>query len=352
MNILGLDLGKYKTVFCEYHSENGDHDFGKINTTPQDVHDLFVDKDPDRIVMEICSATGWIVDIAKALGKETEVANTSHEAWRWKNVKKKNDREDALKLAKLSAMNQLPMVHVPIKEVREHRALIKYRQRLVRQRIGIKNSIRATFVAQGISLLKGKGLWSSGGIEWLKRHAKPLSGISDAKELWRGQLYVELEMFSSVSEAIKKVEKKLDKIGASDARIRKLQTTAGVGPRLSETIVAFLDDPRRFKNIKHVGSYAGLAPRQYQSGQMERQGRTSGQGNKLLRNLLVEICWMSLRVNPWARETYKRLLRGTPTRKKIAITALARQLLVKCWIMLRDMQDIHESTIKEVVYSK
>ena len=36
MNILALDLGKYKTVFCEYDSENGKHDFGKINTTPQD----------------------------------------------------------------------------------------------------------------------------------------------------------------------------------------------------------------------------------------------------------------------------------------------------------------------------
>ena len=64
--------------------------------------------------------------------KETEVANTSHDAWRWKNVKKKTDKEDALKLAKLSAMNQIPTVHMPAKKVREHRSLIKYRQRLVK----------------------------------------------------------------------------------------------------------------------------------------------------------------------------------------------------------------------------
>jgi hypothetical protein len=61
-------------VFCDYNPENGKHDFGKINTTPQDMHDLFVEKDPDAIVMEKCSAAGWIVDIAKALGIETEVA--------------------------------------------------------------------------------------------------------------------------------------------------------------------------------------------------------------------------------------------------------------------------------------
>ena len=141
-------------MFCEYNSEHGEHDFGKINTTPQDMHDMFVDKDPDRVVMEICSVAGWIVDIAKALGIDTAVANTTHDAWRWKNVKKKNDREDALKLAKLSAMHQLPKVHIPVKAVREHRALIEYRQRLVRQRVGIKNAIRAIFTSQGMSMLK------------------------------------------------------------------------------------------------------------------------------------------------------------------------------------------------------
>jgi hypothetical protein len=50
-----------------------------------------VAKEPERVVMEICSIAGWIVDIATALGKGTEVANTSHDAWRWKNVKKKTD---------------------------------------------------------------------------------------------------------------------------------------------------------------------------------------------------------------------------------------------------------------------
>ncbi|MGB2863603.1 MAG: hypothetical protein WBC05_09795 [Sedimentisphaerales bacterium] len=72
------------------------------------------------------------------------------------------------------------------------------------------------------------------------------------------------------------------------------------------------------------------------------------QGNKLLRNLLVEACWMSLRYNPWARDTYNRLLRGSPSRKKIAITALARKLVVRCWVMLRDEQDWKDDIQKNV----
>ena len=154
-----------------------------------------------------------------------------------------------------------------------------------------------------------------------------------------GQLHVELGLLQTVITSLKAVERKLNQMGSSDQRVKRLQTINGVGPRLAETVVAFLDDPKRFKNAKQVGSYVGLAPRQYQSGQSERQGKTGGRGNTLLRNLLIEVCWVSLQSNQWARETYQRLLRGSPSRKKIAITALARRLVVRCWAMLRDEQD-------------
>jgi len=339
MSILAMDLGKYKTVFCEYDSTGGEHTFGTVKTKPQDIHDLFVTTEPERVVVEVCSTAGWIVDIADALGIETEVANTMHDAWRWKNVKKKTDKEDALKLAKLSAMGQIPTVHMPAKDVREKRALMKYRQRLVSYRTSIKNAIRAIFVREGIAIVRTKALWSREGLAWLKDQARALDKISDAEQLWRGQLHVELGLLQTVITSLKAVERKLNEMGSSDQRVKRLQTINGVGPRLAETVVAFLDDPKRFKNAKQVGSYVGLAPRQYQSGQSERQGKTGGRGNKLLRNLLIEVCWVSLQSNRWARETYQRLLRGSPSRKKIAITALARRLVVRCWAMLRDEQD-------------
>lgn len=53
-----------------------------------------------------------------------QVANPNHEAWRWRNVKKKTDRVDALKLARLSAVGQLPLVHVPCAKTRQWRSLI------------------------------------------------------------------------------------------------------------------------------------------------------------------------------------------------------------------------------------
>ena len=65
-------------MFCEYNSDNGEHECGKVKTTPQAIHDLIVEKGPQRVVLEVCHTAGWVVDIARALGKETETANTTH----------------------------------------------------------------------------------------------------------------------------------------------------------------------------------------------------------------------------------------------------------------------------------
>ena len=345
MNILAMDLGKSNTVICYYDSETGNHSYGKVKTTPEHIHDLLAEYSPDRVVFEICSIAGWVYDICSGLKLHTQVANPNTQGWRWKNVKKKNDRTDALKLAQLSAMNQLPMVHMPKRSVRQKRVIIQYRQGLVRQRTRIKNSIRAILDKEGQMMPDGRSGWSMASIKWLMEMSLPLErcGIDN---LWRGQLRVELEMLEKTGSCIAEVEKKLDALGKKDKDIQLLQTTCGVGPRLAEAVVAFIDEPDRFETGKQVGSYAGLTPRQYQSGDMDHQGKISGQGNKVLRSLLVEISWLGLRRNKWMNETYHRILRGSESRKKIAITAVARKLLVRCWAMLRDGQPWRDSEIK------
>ena len=45
--------------------------------------------------------------MATALGIAVAVANCAHEAWRWTRVKRKTDKDDALKLAKLAVLGQL-----------------------------------------------------------------------------------------------------------------------------------------------------------------------------------------------------------------------------------------------------
>jgi len=341
MKIVAMDLGKNKTVICIYDQKSGKHKYQTVRTGPQQIHDFLIEQRPDRAVFEICSAAGWVFDIARCLGIETQVANTNGQAWRWKNIKRKNDREDALKLAQLSAMNQLRTVHIPNRQVRQKRALIQYRQSLVAKCIQIKNSIHSIMDKEGLSMAAGKSGWTRESIEQLKAKTLPLEKC-DGDNLWRGSLYVELEMLAKVMELIKEVESKLNEMAKDDRQIRLLRTIPGVGPRLAEAVVVYVDEPDRFKKGKHVGCYAGLTPRQYQSGNSNRVGRISGQGNKVLRALLVEVSWLGLQHNEWMRQTYQRILRGSASRKKIAITAVARKLLIRCWAMLRDGTTWHK----------
>jgi transposase len=271
------------------------------------------------------------------MGIELQVANPNQEGWRWNKVKRKTDRDDALKLARLSAMNQLPLVHLPEREVRQWRSLIQYRQSLVGSRTSVKNRIRSILDREAIKMPAGKTGWSRMRILALRELAGPWDELLLA-DLWRGELQEELDHLESLEASLGRVETKLDELAASDERVKLLQSIPGVGPRLAEMVVSVIDDPHRFRTGKQLGCYVGLTPRQFQSGSMDRQGCISGQGHNDLRKLLVEVSWLGLRHNRRMREIYERVRRGSKVRKKIAIVAVARRLLIWCWAMLRDSQ--------------
>lgn len=331
MLILALDLAHHTSVSCVYDTATTDATYGRVRTTPSALHDLLTEAAPDRLVIEISPLAGWVHDLAQSLGIEVEVANTNHEAWRWKHVKRKTDRRDALKLAELSAMGQVPLVHVPAAEVRAWRALIAYRQTLVKRRTQMKNSVRAILARQSLSMPAGKRGWTKVALAWLEEQAAVADGAA-----WRLMLGAELRQLRFLEREYASIEGELDAIAARDDRVALLQSIPGVGPRLAETVVALIDDPHRFARGKQVGNYAGLTPRVFQSGTMHRQGRISGEGNPLLRSLLIQVAWLGRRYNPWMRETFERVSRGSKARGKIAIVAVARRLLIRCWAMLRD----------------
>jgi len=335
MKIVAMDLGKFKSVVCEYDSKSGKHAFRTIRTAPQEVHDVLVEMEPDRVVIETGSSSGWVYDLAEGLGFTVQVANTNHAMWRWRMNTKKTDRADALKLAQLSAMGELPTVHMPSKEVREWRSLIEYRQSLKERRTAIKNSLRMILTREGMEWPAGKKGWTQKALRMLRAMVSPLVELTTGS-LWKGHLKVELEQLESVEQAMAEVTEKLDAMGKKKKPVQFLQRVPGVGARLAEAVVASLDTPHRFQSGKQVGSYAGLTPRQYESGEQDRKGGISGHGNSTLRSLLVEVAWLMLRYNAWARQTYQRLLLNCGGRKKVAIAGLARQLLVRLWAMWRD----------------
>ena len=116
-----------------------------------------------------------------------------------------------------------------------------------------------------------------------------------------------------------------------------LRTIPGVGPRTAEMVAAYLDDPHRFANARQVSAYAGLVPRQFQSGTIDHKGRITKRGPAYLRKILVECTWTMRRYNSWGAGVVERITRGQKPLKS-AVVALARKLSVPCWAMLRKGQ--------------
>lgn len=347
MKILGIDLGKFKSVACLLNTETNQSDYETIPTQVWSLEQLLQNHQPGKVVIETCTISGWVYDLCKRLGYKVIVANPSGEAWPWKNVKRKTDKDDALKLAKLEALEQIVPVYMPSVEMRQYRRLVKYRKILVGRVNQVKTSIRSLLAARGVSVAVGHKLWTLEGLKGLEQQCKPFSACG-LEELWRGELEVELTLLNVLWEQLDQVEKQLEQMAKQEERIKLLMTIPGVGRRTAEVIVTVLDAPHRFENARQVSSYAGLIPEQRQSGQTNRLGAITKRGSRLLRGALVEIAWMLLRYNAWALAVYKRICGGQKTRKKTAIVAVARKLLVRCWAMLRQNQPWNPPEIETV----
>ena len=331
--ILAIDLGKYKSVACLSRSIN-DQRFAKFATCRAELTKLLDKQRPDVVLIEACLLSGWVHDLCAGKGVRCLVANTSSEAWKFKHLKRKTDRDDALRLVEIYRLGKFPTVHVPPKEVREQRGLIEMRQKLVGRRVALQNRIRAILVGQGLPAPRGARAWTVVGLVGIAQYAQPIADCA-ALELWRGRLHLTLTELAYVRELLVQAEKKLDALGQDNAGVQLLQTIPGVGPRTAEAVNAYLPRPDFFRTTKQVSAYGGFVPRQYQSTETDHRGRITKRGPRTLRKLLVECAWVMLRYNSWAQSVYERLSRGR-ARKKQAIVALARKLLVRCWAMLRE----------------
>ena len=329
--ILAIDLGKFNSVLCWYDPDTRAERYRTTPTAPGDLRRELTRQSVARVVFEACAQAGWVHDLCGQLGVPAVVASTTGAAWQWQPVKRKTDRDDALELARLAAVGEVQAVPVPPRAVRQWKSLIGLRKRLVAERVRGQNRIRGLSVCQGLPAPVGARAWTELGLAGIGRLARPLAG---GDELWRGELSLLLERLRFLDTQIRVAEARLDALARGDNRVSLLESIPGVGVRTAEVIAVHLHDATRFRSADEVSAYAGLVPRQYQSGDTDRRGRITRRGPALLRSALVECAWCSLRYNTWARDTWLRLQANGASKKK-AVVALARKLLVRAWAILR-----------------
>ena len=149
-----------------------------------------------------------------------------------------------------------------------------------------------------------------------------------------------LELLTWLDEPIDPLDARIAAAAQADDQARPLITHPGVGPLTALATVLVLGPVARFPTSKHVVSYIGLAPTVAASAEKCRLGHITKQGNTLLRYVVGQAGLVAARSDPDLRRLYAVVMHrhGRPKAK----VAVARKLLVRLYIMLRDQIDYAE----------
>jgi transposase len=276
---------------------------------------------------QLCDCVDWIA-----------VANPTKATWIYRTAKK-TDRLDARKLAVLLSIGELPTVHIPNPEIRQWRQQILHRRRIVQSICRVKNRIRALVKSVGYFAPAHKGSW------WKLINLQWLTELSQGPALWQMQLGDLLAEYACFGRQLAGVTTRLDSYLQSQTGATLLMSIPGIGPRTAEAVLAYTDGVERFKGSRRYGSYFGLVPKLDQSGNTRRVGHITKHGPSVVRWLLCEAAWKSIRKSPALRRFYERVMAGDAKRKKIAIVAVSRKLLTIMRAMLTTGELFNEALV-------
>ena len=119
----------------------------------------------------------------------------------------------------------------------------------------------------------------------------------------------------------------------NDRNVNLLMTIPGMGIYSSAAIMAEIDDISRFDSKEKLAAYAGLVPRQDQSGSRDMRGHISRHGPSMLRFIMVNAAHIVVKYSDRMRRKYLSLVRRLG--KNRAIVAIARILLETIYTMLK-----------------
>jgi transposase len=318
---VGLDVSMEETSLCVL-DQTGKLIFeGSTPSRPQAIAKVLRHQAPNanRIVFETGSLSNWLWHELKALGLPVVCLDARHTHAALSMRMNKSDRNDALGLAELARMGWYREAKVKSMESRQIRAMLAARAKLVDLRRDIENQMRGLLKGLGIMLGKAGSKTIGGKIVAVLRQAPHLRPLIDPMMVTHSVLASQILKYDAQVRALAKTE----------PTVRRLMTVPGVGPVTALAYVSTIDNPKRFAHACDVGAYLGLTPRRYQSGELDRTGRISKRGDRMMRSYLFEAANVLLTVvrkgsplKTWGLKLVKRI--GT----KKAKVAIARKLAV------------------------
>jgi len=279
--------------------------------------------------LEASGYSAWFEQMLGELGHTIWLGNPA-EIRRKAPRRQKNDRRDADLMFDLMIKRDFPRVHNFSPESRTVLRQLRYRHKLVKVRTIAKNSMHAIGINAGLPL-KGKLLTEAGLRQLQALQLSPV--LAQQRDEW-------LDLLGLMNRRIAAVEEELQRCAQDDPAITLLRTHPGIGLLTALALRYTLMPVSRFSTTRRVTAYVGLDCIEDQSSEHRRMGSISKAGSRLLRFLLNEAGQTACRRDPELKRFYQRLVQRRDRPK--AKVAVARKLLVRSFIMLRDQIDYAE----------
>jgi len=284
---------------------------------------------PCLIGMEACTGAHHLSRKLQALGHDARLMPAKYV--RPYSKGEKNDYRDAEAIAEAVQRPTMKFVATKTAEQLDLQALHRVRERLVSQRTGIINQIRAFLLERGVAVRQGLRFLRAALPGILAAPPDVLSPrmvrvIEDLAVDWR-----------RLDERIEGLSSEIEAIARQDSGCERLMSVPGIGPIISSAMVAAIGAGDAFAKGRDFAAWLGLVPRQMSTGDRTILGKISKRGNRYLRVLFVQAAWVVL-IKPkiWERHGLKPWIEAAKKRLhyNVLAIALANKLARIAWSVL------------------
>jgi transposase len=243
----------------------------------------------------------------------------------------KNDFNDAEAIAEAVQRPTMKFVATKTADQLDLQALRRVRERLVSQRTGIINQIRAFMLERGIAVRQG--------IRFLRAELPII--LSSRTDVLSPRMLRVIEDLAGdwrrLDERIENLSREIETIARHDAGCDRLMSVPGIGPMISSAVVAAIGSGDVFSKGRDFAAWLGLVPKQISTGDRTILGKISKRGNRYLRVLFVQAAWVVL-IKPmsWERHGLKSWIEAAKKRlhHNVLAIALANKLARIAWAVL------------------
>jgi transposase len=329
MDCAGLDVHKNFVQACIVNEKNIVIKEQRFDTTSEGLNALRNEVKNACCTIESSTACFRVYDALKEANVKVTVAHPN----RLKAIafaKVKTDKVDARTLAQLTCANLIPKAHLPSKETREQREIVRQHVSLTREMTRLKNRVRAILLKHGVNTPPS-----------LFTQQNQAQAVEKVDGITRTLLEQSFRQLDFLKEQRKQVDALIKQRGLLNEDAVLLKTLPGVGWFSALLLAAEIDGVQRFPDCRHLQSYAGIVPSVRQSGSVTYVGRISKQGSKLMRWALIQNAWHAVRESKRFRKKFLRTARKRGVKK--AIVAVARKMLECSYFMLKRRQAFAEN---------